>query len=103
MSILQVLEMALRKSQRLSCFSLADVLLETQLLLHDLAYTTKYVMWTVSENNITSLLFQHCAIEDNGDVVVENPLVGEGLVGVVEEVTVQTQSEPTICAREKIF
>ena len=59
-------------------------------------------MWTVSEDNVTSLLFQYCAIEDDSEVVVENWLLGEGLVGVVEEVTVQTQSEPTICARKKI-
>jgi hypothetical protein len=58
-----------------------------------------------SDGRSPTLLRQHYSLEDDEDIVVENRLLGEGAVGVVEEVTVSLVSLdrwPIVCVRKKI-
>ncbi|KAI4683763.1 uncharacterized protein J4E84_006601 [Alternaria hordeiaustralica] len=60
--------------------------------------------WTrsVSADSIHDTLFNHCEFEDDEEVFEENRLLGEGMVGLVEEVTVRGREPPLICVRKKI-
>jgi hypothetical protein len=55
-----------------------------------------------SENGIPKLIPQHRSLEDDGDIVVENRLLGEGAVGTVEEVTVSLEQRSIVCVRKRI-
>jgi hypothetical protein len=55
-----------------------------------------------SSDRITDMLFNHCEFEDDEDVFEENRLLGEGLVGLVEEVAVRYRGPSFICVRKKI-
>jgi len=60
--------------------------------------------WTrsLSADSIHDTLFNHCEFEDDEEVFEENRLLGEGMVGLVEEVTVRGREPPLICVRKKI-
>ncbi|KAI4696063.1 uncharacterized protein J4E88_000235 [Alternaria novae-zelandiae] len=47
-------------------------------------------------------MFNHCEFEDDEEVFEENRLLGEGMVGLVEEVTVRSREPPIVCVRKKI-
>jgi hypothetical protein len=53
-------------------------------------------------NGLTDMLFGHCEFEDDEVVFEEKRLLGEGLVGLVEEVTVRYSGPSFICVRKKI-
>ncbi|KAI4954172.1 hypothetical protein J4E91_001882 [Alternaria rosae] len=48
------------------------------------------------------MMFNHCEFEDDEEIFEENRLLGEGMVGLVEEVTVRLREPPIICVRKKI-
>jgi len=60
--------------------------------------------WTrfVSGDGIPCILLNHCEFENDEEVFEENRLLGEGMVGLVEEVTVRSQERPSVCVRKKI-
>jgi serine/threonine protein kinase len=60
--------------------------------------------WTESalRENMADILFNHWEFEDDEDVFEENRLLGEGMVGLVEEVTVRSFEPPIVCVRKKM-
>ncbi|KAI4617644.1 uncharacterized protein J4E87_008280 [Alternaria ethzedia] len=48
------------------------------------------------------MVFSHCEFEDDEEIFEANRILGEGLVGLVEEVTVRSRKPPITCARKKI-
>lgn len=55
-----------------------------------------------SAQDIHDMMFNHCGFEEDEEIFEENRLLGEGMVGLVEEVTVRSQEPPLICVRKKI-
>ncbi|KAI4920103.1 hypothetical protein J4E90_002243 [Alternaria incomplexa] len=60
--------------------------------------------WTqpATGEHIRDMMFNHCEFEDDEEVFEENRMLGEGMVGLVEEVTVRSREPPLICVRKKI-
>jgi len=60
--------------------------------------------WTggATGDHIPDMMFNHCEFEDDEEVFEENRLLGEGMVGLVEEVTVRSREPPIVCVRKKI-
>ncbi|KAI4694356.1 hypothetical protein J4E81_006573 [Alternaria sp. BMP 2799] len=60
--------------------------------------------WTqlVTGERIHEIMFSHCEFEDDEEIFEENRLLGEGMVGLVEEVTVRSREPHLICVRKKI-
>jgi len=56
----------------------------------------------VSKDFILNTMFNHCEFEDDEEVFEENRLLGEGMVGLVQEVTVRSRKPPLTCVRKKI-
>ncbi|KAI4652068.1 hypothetical protein J4E93_002265 [Alternaria ventricosa] len=52
---------------------------------------------------IHDMMFNHCEFEDDEEIFEDNRVFGEGLVGLVEEVTVRSREPPIICVRKKIM
>ncbi|KAI4937480.1 uncharacterized protein J4E92_002211 [Alternaria infectoria] len=63
-----------------------------------------FARWTqpVSGEHIYDMMINHCEFEDDEEIFEENRLLGEGMVGLVEEVTVRSREPPIICVRKKI-
>lgn len=53
-------------------------------------------------DRMLDILFNHCEFEGDEDVFEVNRHLGDGMVGVVEEVTIQSCEPPIVCARKKI-
>jgi hypothetical protein len=60
--------------------------------------------WTQASlpDQMLDILFNHCEFEDDEDVFEVNRHLGDGMVGVVEEVTIRSCEPPIVCARKKI-
>ncbi|CAN9284496.1 unnamed protein product, partial [Alternaria sp. RS040] len=48
------------------------------------------------------ILFNHCEFEDDEGMFEVNSYLGDGMVGVVEEVTIRSCEPPIVCAGKKI-
>ncbi|KAI4665495.1 uncharacterized protein J4E78_002957 [Alternaria triticimaculans] len=61
--------------------------------------------WTqsVTRQNIHDMMLNHCEFEDDEEIFEDNRVLGEGLVGLVEEVTVRSREPPITCVRKKIM
>ncbi|KAF1829109.1 hypothetical protein BDW02DRAFT_583950 [Decorospora gaudefroyi] len=77
---------------------------QTFLVLQEGHLHSGLLTWTYSdsEDQTPILLPQHCSLEDDVDIVVENRLLGEGAVGIVEEVTVLLERRSLVCVRKRI-
>jgi hypothetical protein len=52
-------------------------------------------------DRMLDILFNHCEFEGDEDVFEVNRHLGDGMVGVVEEVTIRSCEPPIVCARKK--
>jgi hypothetical protein len=69
---------------------------------HLSVFLARHWMGPTSGEPITDLLFNHCEFEDDEEIFEENRLLGEGMVGLVEEVTVRSREPPMVCVRKKM-
>lgn len=53
-------------------------------------------------DRMLDILFDHCEFEGDEDVFEVNRHLGDGMVGVVEEVTIRSCEPPIVCAKEPI-
>ena len=50
-------------------------------------------------DRMLDILFNHCEFEDDEDVFEVNRHLGDGMVGVVEEVTIRSCEPPIVCKK----
>jgi hypothetical protein len=74
------------------------------LRLQDEHLKSSLARWTqpISGEHIPKMMFSHCEFEDDEEIFEENRMLGEGMVGLVEEVTVRSREPPIVCVRKKM-